>query len=209
MGFYGDEVFPRLMNLVMNTRQTRRIRTRVCATLVGEVVEIGFGTGLNLPHLPPTVTVLKAVDPLAHGQALAAKRLASSHVAVEFVGLDGQCLPIDGDSADAVLSTWTLCSIPDPVAAVREIRRVLRPGGTFHFVEHGRSPDAHVLKWQQRLNPLQRRVACGCNLDRDIPSIIETGGLKIDRLESYYIGGAPKVLSWTFEGAAHPANTNK
>ena len=202
MGFYADRVFPPIMNRVMNTKQKRLIRSRVCAALCGDVVEIGFGTGLNLPHLPPGVEVLRAVDPLERGRVLASERIATSAVPVEFVGLDGQSLPLDDDSVDAALSTWTLCSIPNPVAAVREIGRVLRPGGIFRFVEHGRSADPRVLKWQRRLNPVQRRVACGCTLDRDIPSIIEDAGLHVDSLHTYYAKGDPKTFGWTFEGTA-------
>ncbi|MEO6654410.1 MAG: class I SAM-dependent methyltransferase [Ilumatobacteraceae bacterium] len=190
------------MNRLMDTKHTRPIRSRVCAPLSGDVVELGFGTGLNLPHLPPTVVVLRAVDPLERGRSLASERVESSSAPVEFVGLDGQDLPLDDESVDAALATWTLCSIPDPVAAVREIRRVLRPGAEFHFVEHGCSPDPRVLKWQKRLNPLQRRVACGCNLDRDIPAIIEAGGLTIGQLDTYYAEGDPKIFGWTFEGTA-------
>lgn len=204
MGFYADRIFPRVMNRVMDTKATRQTRSRVCAALSGDVVEIGFGTGLNVPHLPPTVVVLRAVDPLERGKSLASERIASSPIPVEFVGLDGRNLPLDDESVDAALATWTLCSIADPLAAVREIRRVLRPGGALHFVEHGCSPDANVLKWQKRLNPLQRRMACGCTLDRDIPSIIELGGLKIDQLDTYYAKGDPKVFGWTFEGTARP-----
>ena len=206
MGFYGERVFPRAMNRLMNTKQTRETRARVCAPLSGDIVEIGFGTGLNLPHLPPAVTVVLAVDPLERGRTLASGRIAASPVPVEFVGLDGQLLPLADDSADAVLSTWTLCSIPDPVAAVREINRVLRPGGTLHFVEHGCSPDPGVRKWQRRLNPIQRRIACGCNLDRDIPSILKDGGLSVDSLNTYYMKGSPKILGWTFEGVAAAAS---
>lgn len=206
MGFYGERVFPRAMNRLMNTKQTRETRARVCAPLSGDIVEIGFGTGLNLPHLPPAVTVVLAVDPLERGRTLASERIAASPVSVEFVGLDGQLLPLADDSADAALSTWTLCSIPDPVAAVREINRVLRPGGTLHFVEHGCSPDPGVRKWQRRLNPIQRRVACGCNLDRDIPSILKDAGLSVDSLNTYYMKGSPKILGWTFEGVAAAAS---
>ncbi len=206
MGFYGDRVFPRAMNRLMDTKQTREARARVCASLSGDVVEIGFGTGLNLPHLPPAVTVVRAVDPLERGRDFASARIAASPVSVEFVGVDGQSLPLGDDSVDAALSTWTLCSIPDPVAAVRELNRVLRPGGRLHFVEHGCSPDERVLKWQRRLNPIQRRVACGCNLDRDIPSILEDGGLRVDSLTSYYMKGVPKILGWTFEGVASAAS---
>ena len=202
MSFYGDHVFPRVMNRLMNNKQMRETRARVCAPLSGDIVEIGFGTGLNLPHLPPAVSVLRAVDPLERGRSLASGRIAASPVSVEFVGLDGQSLPLPDQSVDAALSTWTLCSIPDPVAAVREINRVLRPGGTLHFVEHGCSPDPRVLRWQRRLNPIQRRVACGCNLDRDIPSILEDGGLRVDSLKTYYMKGDPKILGWIFEGVA-------
>jgi len=205
MGFYGDQVFPRIMNVLMNTKETRRIRAKVCAPLHGEVVEIGFGTGHNLPFLPTAVTRLRAVDPLRKGRDLAARRIAAAPCEVDFVGLDGQHLPLPDDSADAVLSTWTLCSVEDPVAAIREVRRVLRPGGAFHFVEHGRAPDEGVRKWQDRCNGLERRMACGCNLNRDIPALIAEGGLAIDQLDTYYAKGDPKPLGWTFEGRATAA----
>jgi ubiquinone/menaquinone biosynthesis C-methylase UbiE len=202
MGFYRDHVFPRVMNVACNTKETRRIREGVCAPLAGDVLEIGFGTGLNLPHLPPAVTRLRAVDPLERGRELAADRLAESDVTVEFVGLDGQSLELDDDSVDAALSTWTLCSIPDAPTAVREIGRVLRPGGTFHFAEHGKAPDEKVQKWQDRLNGLQQRVACGCNLNRDIVAIIEEGGMKVTSLDTFYAAGDPKIFGWTFQGTA-------
>ena len=190
------------MNMACNTKETRRIRATVCAPLTGEVLEIGFGTGLNLPHLPPSVARLFAVDPLERGRDLAGERLAASHVAVEFVGLDGQSLELDDNSVDSALSTWTLCTIPDAIAAVGEIRRVLRPGGTFHFAEHGRAPDANVQKWQDRLNGLQQRVACGCNLNRPITTIIEDGGMTITGLDTFYAKGDPKIVGWTFQGTA-------
>ena len=205
MGFYSERVFPRVINRLMDSKQTREIRARVCAGLTGEVLEIGFGTGLNLPHMPAAVTRLWAVDPMATGRVLAGDRLSASHVDVEFVGLDGQSIPLEDESVDAALSTWTLCSIPDPVAAVREIRRVLRPGGRLHFVEHGKSPDPRVLAWQPRLNPIQRRLACGCTLDSDIPAIITGGGLCVDRIDTYYSKGEPKTQGWTFEGHARAA----
>ena len=202
MGFYRDRIFPRLMNAACNTKETRRVRATVCAPLVGEVLEIGFGTGLNLPHQPTSVTRLLAVDPSARGRDLAGERLAASHLVVDFIGDDGQALPLEDDSVDAALSTWTLCSIPDPRAAVREVARVLRPGGTFHFVEHGQAPDNKVRRWQDRLNGVQRRVAGGCNLNRDIPAILADGGLTITSLETFYLPGDPKVLGWTYQGTA-------
>jgi ubiquinone/menaquinone biosynthesis C-methylase UbiE len=190
------------MNVACNTKETRRIRAIVCESLVGEVVEIGFGTGLNVPYLPPSVSRLVAVDPLQRGRDLAAARLADSHVVVDFVGIDGQSLELEDDSMDAALSTWTLCTIPDARAAVREIARVLRPGGTFHFAEHGRAPDSKVQKWQDRLNGVELRVACGCNLNRDIPAIIADGGLTITGLDTFYAKGDPKILGWTWRGTA-------
>jgi SAM-dependent methyltransferase len=202
MSWYRDHVFPRIMNLACNTKETRRIRSEVCAPLAGEVLEIGFGSGLNLPHLPPAVTCLRAVEPSELARDLAGERVAASQVDVEFVGLDGQVLELEDDSVDAAVATWTLCSIPDAAAAVREIGRVLRPGGTFHFAEHGRAPDANVQKWQDRLNGLQNRVACGCNLNRDIAAIIEDGGMTITCLDTFYAKGDPKVLGWTYQGSA-------
>ncbi len=203
MGFYGERIFPKIMNVVMNSKQTRRIRSEVCAPLAGEVVEIGFGSGLNLPHLPDAVVRLRAVDPMERGKVLAAQRIAATAVPVEFIGLDGQHLPLEDHSVDAVLATWTLCSIPDAVAAVREVRRVLKPGGKLHFVDHGQAPDEKVRKWQNRLNGVQNRMACGCNLNRDIPALIESGGMTIEHLESFYAKGAPKTLGWTHQGVAH------
>ena len=201
-GLYRRQVFPRIMNLAMNTAETRRIRTEVCAPLRGEVLEIGFGTGHNLPFLPDAVTRVLAVDPMEEGRRLAAERLRASSVPVDFVGLDGERIDLPDACVDEALSTWTLCSIPDATAAVREIARVLRPGGRLHFVEHGVSPDAKVQRWQHRLNPLQNRVACGCNIQRDIPALIEAGGMVVESVERFYAKGDPKVLGWTFQGRA-------
>jgi ubiquinone/menaquinone biosynthesis C-methylase UbiE len=205
MHLYRDVVFPRIIDLAMNKESSREIRQRVCAGLSGEVVEIGFGTGHNLPFLPPEVTRLRAVDPMRTGAKLAAARIAASPVRVEMAGLDGQRLPFEDASADAVLSTWTLCTIPDAVAALREVRRVLKPGGTLHFVEHGRAPDASVARWQDRLNPIQNVLAVGCNLNRDIPALIEAAGLRIERLDTQYTKGEPRIVGWTYEGVAGPA----
>lgn len=205
MGIYRDRIFPRVVNVACNTRETRRVRDLVCAPLAGEVLEIGFGTGLNLAHLPDSVSRLLAVDPMELGRTIAAKRLAESPVDVEFIGIDGQALNVDDDSVDAVLCTWSLCSIPDPVAAINEAARVLRPGGHLHFAEHGASPDEKVRAWQDRLNPIQQRVACGCNLNREIPTLIEAGGMKIDELDTSYAKGEPKILGWTFRGVASAA----
>lgn len=190
------------MNVACNTKETRRIRAKVCEPLAGAVLEIGFGTGHNLPYLPPSVTRLLAVDPLRRGRDLAAARLEDTHVVVDFVGSDGQSIELDDGSVDTALSTWTLCTIPDPAAAVREVGRILRPGGTFHFAEHGRAADSKVERWQNRLNGVQQRVACGCNLNRDITAILEDGGMRVTSLDTFYAKGDPKILGWTYEGTA-------
>ncbi len=205
MGLYRDRVVPRLINVACNTNEANKARARVCAPLAGEVLEIGFGSGLNLPHLPDAVTQLMAVEPSGFGVKLASKRIADSRVAVEVIGLDGQRLPLDDASVDAVLCTWSLCTIPDAVAAVAETRRVLRPGGTFHFVEHGIAPEEKVRRWQDRLNGMQQRIAGGCNLNRDIPSLIEAGGMTMTSLEHFYGKGEPKMFGSLYLGVATPA----
>jgi ubiquinone/menaquinone biosynthesis C-methylase UbiE len=202
MGFYDDRVLPHIINVVMNTKQMRTLRTRVCADLKGEVLEIGFGTGHNLPFIPAGVTRLLAVEPSGRSVELARERIDASPIDVEVVGLDGQSLPVGDASVDAVLCTWSLCTIPDGIAAVREARRVLRPGGTFHFIEHGLAPDEGVRRWQNRLNPIENRIAGGCNLNRDIAGLIEAGGLRITKLDRYYNSGEPKAFGAMYEGVA-------
>lgn len=205
MGLYEDRVLPHIINVVMNTKVTRATRSRVCADLQGDVVEIGFGTGHNLPFIPDTVTRLRAVEPSAKSVRLAQQRIAEAKVPVEIVGLDGQRLPLEDDSADAVLTTWTLCTIPDPSTALKEMARVLRPGGRLHFAEHGRGQEEGVRRWQDRINPIQQRLAGGCNLNRDIPSLIEGAGFTIESLDRYYAPGEPKIFGSMYEGTAKPA----
>jgi ubiquinone/menaquinone biosynthesis C-methylase UbiE len=205
MGFYDDRVLPHIINVVMNNSATRKARERVCADLKGEVLEIGFGTGHNLPFIPNTVTKLLAVEPSGGSVRLAGDRMAASPVPVEVIGLDGQRLPVDDASVDAVLCTWSLCTIPDATAAVAEARRVLRPGGTFHFVEHGRAPDENIRRWQNRLNGIQQRIGGGCNLNRDITDLIEAGGMTVTQIDRYYGKGEPKPYGAMYEGVATPA----
>ena len=201
MGFYSDQILPRATDVIMAAKQLGPIRARVAAELDGEVLEVGFGSGLNIAHYPSAVHRVRAVDPATLGRKLAAKRLATSPTPVEFAGLDGQHLPVDSQSVDHVLATWTLCSIPQPERALAEIYRVLRPGGRFHFAEHGRSPDPKVARWQDRLTPIQRRLAGGCHLNRPIQALIEASGLELAKIATYHLQG-PKAFGYMYEGVA-------
>jgi SAM-dependent methyltransferase len=201
VGFYREQVLPRLMERACSRADMTIWRAKVTEGLEGRVVEIGFGSGLNLAHYPATVDVVLAVEPAAVARRLAARRVASSRVAVEHVGLDGQSIPLPDAGSDAALSTFTLCSIPDVHRALLELRRVIRPGGRFHFLEHGLAPDPGVVLWQRRLEPLQRRLADGCHLTRDIPAIIADAGFVIEHVEQRYAKG-PRPWSWFTVGAA-------
>ena len=201
MAWYTDAVLPRLVDIALRRPPFTSIRARGAAGLAGEVVEIGFGSGLNVPYYPPPVHRVLAVDPARAGREMAAKRVARSPVPVEYVGLDSEDLPVASASVDHVLCTWSLCTIPDPARALAEVRRVLRPGGGFHFAEHGLAPDATVARWQRRLTPLQRRLAGGCHLDRPIDELVEGAGLALDGLSTYYVEG-PRPYCFMYEGTA-------
>jgi ubiquinone/menaquinone biosynthesis C-methylase UbiE len=206
MGWYVDRVVPRVVDVALRGKELDRIRARVCAALDGEVLEVGFGSGLNVPHYPPAVRRVRAVDPATAGRRLAAGRVAASRVPVEYVGLDGEQLPLEDGSVDHVLTTWTLCTIPHVDRALEEVRRVLRPGGSLHFVEHGLAPQPGVAKWQHRLTPIQKRVLGGCHLDRPIDGLIEGAGLRLTALDTYFARG-PKAFTHLFEGTATAAGT--
>jgi ubiquinone/menaquinone biosynthesis C-methylase UbiE len=160
MGFYEEQVLPRVTDRALRGKEAARLRARVTAGLSGEVLEVGFGSGLNMPYYPPAVRRVRAVDPSA-----VARRVAASTVPVEYIGVDAQALPLEDASVDHVVSVLTLCTIPDVDRALAEIRRVLRPAGAFHFMEHGLSPQETVARWQHRLTPLQRRVFGGCHIN--------------------------------------------
>jgi SAM-dependent methyltransferase len=201
VGFYDDQILPRLINRILVGREFTKIRGRVASGLTGEVLEVGFGSGLNVPHYPSDVDRVLAVDPAKVGRKLAAGRLATTSIPVEYIDLDGGSLPVDSGSVDHVLITWTMCTIPDINSGLGEIRRVLRPGGEMHFVEHGLSPDPKVAKWQDRLTPLHSRWAGGCHLNRPIDRLIEEAGFTVTCMDNYYTKG-PRPMGYMFEGLA-------
>ncbi|HEX4867165.1 MAG TPA: methyltransferase domain-containing protein [Acidimicrobiales bacterium] len=202
MGVYREQVLPRIIDVACGLQSNECLRERVCAGLEGKVVEVGFGSGLNVPHYPAAVTEVAAVEPSDTAWKLAQKRVLASRTLVRRVGLDGQSLPLPDDSCDAALSTWTLCTIPDVATALWEVRRVLKPGGTFHFVEHGLAPDVKVQRLQHRLEPVQKRLFGGCHLTRRIADLLSAAGFTIVEADVFYEDGAPRFLAAETLGVA-------
>lgn len=202
MGLYGEQVLPRVINVVCGMKAMRPLRQRTCEGLHGRVLELGFGSGHNVPHYPEAVTGVAAVEPADTGWKLAQKRVGASAVPVERVGLDGQSLPLLDDSCDTALSTFTLCTIPDVAAALAEVRRVLKPGGTLHFLEHGLAPDEKVRRTQHRLEPIQKRIAGGCHLTREIDDLLRDAGFEVTELDEFYEDGSPRFLGADYLGVA-------
>lgn len=201
MGFYSEQIVPRCVDFVLSRPPILELRARALQGLRGDVIEVGFGSGLNMPYYPDEVTSVLAIEPSSLARALAQPRIAAAKVPVRWGGLDGAALDLPDASVDAALSTFTFCTISDLSAALAELRRVIRPGGALHFLEHGRSPDASVARWQDRLNPLQQRLAAGCNLNRAIPDRLRDAGFCIDALDTYYLPG-PRFAAYIFEGRA-------
>ncbi len=202
MGFYADRIFPYLMDWTMDRSRFRELRRQALASARGNVLELGFGTGLNLPHYPKAVTSLTAIDPVEFLPARVARRITSASMPVQVVHLSAERLPFEAGRFDCVVSTFTLCTIPDPIAALREVRRVTKPGGTYMFLEHGRSDDPLVARWQDRLNPIERVIACGCNLNRPIDSLIRQAGLHVTQMERFRLSGVPRIIGELYHGVA-------
>ncbi|HXQ19941.1 MAG TPA: class I SAM-dependent methyltransferase [Acidimicrobiales bacterium] len=198
MSWWEDQVLPRAINVLCGTKELRRHREEVVAGLHGSVVEIGFGSGLNVPLYSVEITRVYAVDPSGVGRKLSAKRLRASPTQVEFVGLDGQDLPLGDASVDGALSTFTMCTIPDLGRALAELHRVLRPGGQVHFLEHGLAADPEIAHRQHRFNGFQRRVAGGCNLDRPIDLHLGEAGFEIASLKLGWLAGPRWLKPWNY-----------
>jgi len=193
MGFYDEHVLPRMINVACGVKPLRTLRERTCEGLHGRVLEVGFGSGLNIPYYPPGVTSVAAIEPADTGWKLAGRRVSAAPVPIERTGLDGQTLPLSDNSCDAALSTYTLCTIPDVTAALDELRRVLKPGAALHFLDHGLAPDPGVQRWQHRLDPLQQRLFGGCHLTRPIAELVTEAGFTISEVDIFYEKGAPKI----------------
>ncbi len=204
MGFYGDQVLPRIVNLVLDTKEFSAVRRETCEGLHGDVLELGFGSGLNLPFLPDAVNGVWTVEPSGTAMRLADKRITASPVAVHTVGSDGASIELPDDRFDGALSTMTLCTIPDIGSALREVRRVLKPGASFHFAEHGHAASEKVARTQDRFNGIQKRLAGGCHLNRDIAALLSDAGFEIERLRNFYLKG-PKAWGYMYVGRARSA----
>lgn len=203
MGLYSRCIFPFFLDLMLDNQEVGRERRETLAPAYGNVLEIGFGTGLNLPYYPRQVTKLTVIDRERMLKSRVAKRIAAARMPVEQMRLDASGnLPFDENSFDAVVTTLTLCSIEDAQSALAEIRRVLKTEGRYVFLEHGRSRDERVAKRQDRFNPIQKIIACGCNLNRPIDRLIENAGLKVAKLERYQMPGSPRITGEMYRGVA-------
>ena len=204
MSFYEDHVLPHLIDLACSTKPTRKQREKIVHLAQGDVLEIGFGSGLNLPYYDPAkVRRIFGLEPAPGMRRKAQPNVDASQLDVEFIDLPGEKIPLEPKSIDPVLVTYTLCSIDDAMAALEGMRHVLKPEGRLLYCEHGEAPDENVRRWQNRLNPGWKRVSGGCNMNRHIPDLIESAGFRIDVDERMYIPGL-RVLSYNSWGIAKP-----
>jgi ubiquinone/menaquinone biosynthesis C-methylase UbiE len=204
MTIYEQWVLPHLIDLVMRNKEATRHRRKLLPAARGQVLEIGAGSGLNLPFYGTEVARLFALDPSEKLLAMARRKQARVAFPVEFLQHSAEEIPLDAASIDTVVTTWSLCTVPDAMQALREAKRVLKPGGALLFVEHGWAPEPQVQRWQQRLNPVWKRCAGGCNLDRKIDRMIREAGFAIDALDHEYLPG-PRPFTYTYFGRARPA----
>ncbi|MBO0718347.1 MAG: methyltransferase domain-containing protein [Rhizobiales bacterium] len=201
MGFYQDQIVPLLINASMRQKNLAAYRSRVVSAAEGRVLEIGIGSGLNLPFYSSNARQVIGLDPSPKLLAMARRARRSDSRSVEFIEGSAESIPLENASADTIVTTWTLCSIPDALRALCDMRRVLRPGGHLLFVEHGRAPDPNVIWWQDRLTPVWKRLGGGCHLNRAIGTLIQDAGFQFDRLQTGYMRG-PKPMTFMYEGSA-------
>lgn len=203
MSFYQRHVLPRLLHLAMRQEAFVPFRKRVIGAAEGRVLEIGIGSGLNLPLYGPAARSVIGLEPSPELLRMARDRAAGARVPVELLEASAEAVPLEAASIDTVVTTWTLCTIPDASRALAEMRRVLKPGGSLLFVEHGRAPEPGVARWQDRLDPLWRRAASGCHLNRKIDDLIAGNGFRIDALANARLPG-PRTHTFLYEGRARP-----
>jgi ubiquinone/menaquinone biosynthesis C-methylase UbiE len=205
VAFYERHVLPHLLDLACGAPMVRRQREKLVPRAEGRVLEVGIGSGLNLSFYDPAkVERVIGLDPAEGMLAKARRRSRGLAFPVEHLALEGEHIPLERASVDSVVVTYTLCTIPDAVAALEGMRRVLKPGGRMFFLEHGRAPDPGVRRWQTRLNPFWRRMSGGCNLDRDIPALIAAAGFRLESLETAYLPRAPRFAGFNSWGTARP-----
>ena len=206
MGFYARYIGPKFVSCLCSTEDVTAERERIIPLAHGVVLEIGMGPGLNLPfYKPDQVKKVIGVDPNQAFLRLGESRQQASPVPLEIIRAPAEALPLEAASVDTVVITYTLCSVDDPEQALREVRRVLRPGGKVLLLEHGLSPEPGVARWQHRLNPIWRSLAVGCNLTRPVSELLQRAGFDVQDIEEYYLGGAPRVIGFHCSGIAHAA----
>ena len=206
MSFYAERILPPVINKLCSSSPNQKQRQKIVPLAEGHVLEIGFGSGLNVPFYDrDKVDKIWGLEPSAGMRARAAANVTASCIDIEFIDLPGEEIPLDAASVDTVLVTYALCTIPDALVALAGMRRVLKPGGRLLYCEHGKAPDDNVRRWQDRINPAWRKVAGGCNMNRDIPALLAAGGFRMQTDERMYIPG-PRVLSYNYWGSAVPAN---
>lgn len=203
MGFYESRILPRVIDLACGAAPVLKQREKVVPFAEGRVLEVGIGSAINLSFYDPDrVEMVWGLEPSEGMRRKAAPRLANVPFPVEWLGLPGEEIPLDDDSADTVLLTYTLCTIPDFAKALEQMRRVLKSGGRLLFLEHGEAPDENIRKWQDRINPIWKRFAGGCNINRRVPQLIEESGFKIEDIDTMYLPGTPKIAAFQYWGSA-------
>jgi ubiquinone/menaquinone biosynthesis C-methylase UbiE len=204
VGVYENRILPHLVNWAMRNRQFQPYRERVISAAEGRVLEIGIGSGLNLPFYPQQVREIVGLEPSERLLGMAREAADRSRLKVKLIEGSAEAIPLDRNSIDTVVTTWTLCTIPDAAGALMEMRRVLRPSGQLLFVEHGLAPEEKVRKWQNRLTPLWKRIAGGCHLNRPVRELIEKAGFAITQIDTGYMEG-PKLMTFFYQGRARPS----